>query len=194
MIEKPFQGHLQVDEMAGYVDGSVADDERAVMQTHLAACADCRAEVVDVSRVLATLPPARWVRARAWVLAAAAVVAVLLAVPPTRRGRTGPVHREAPVTMTVAPRPVTPRGPVASAKALVWWTVPYADGYRVRLFDSAGVVIREWETADTVARLAPSITLRPGRPYYWKVEARTGFDRWVASDLVEFTVGRGSER
>jgi hypothetical protein len=34
-----------------------------------------------------------------------------------------------------------------------------------------------------------SVTLLPGQAYYWKVEADTGWDRWVSSRLVEFSVG-----
>jgi len=31
-----------------------------------------------------------------------------------------------------------------------------------------------------------------GRPYLWKVEARIGFDRWVTSTLVEFSIAAPS--
>jgi anti-sigma factor RsiW len=191
--DKPFQRHLESDEVAAYVDGSVSEDARVRIENHLGSCADCRAEVAQVSRIVGTLPPPRWVGASVWVGAAAAVAAVLLALPRTADTPASPEHREAAVTTTVAPRPVAPKGAVESAKTLVWSAVPYADGYRVRLFDATGTVVWESEVVDTVAQLPVSIATRSGRPYYWKVEARTGFDRWAASELVEFTVGRGSE-
>jgi anti-sigma factor RsiW len=193
MSDRAFNQHLKSDEVAAYIDGSIPDDARARIEKHLGSCGDCRAEVAQVSRIVDTLPPSRWVGASVWLGAAAAVAAVLLALPRTAHTPAGPEHREAAVTTTVSPRPVMPRGRVASIKSVVWSAVPYADGYRVRMFDSAGTVIWESETADTLAPLPASIVIRVGHPHYWKVEARTGFDRWVASDLVEFTVGRRSE-
>jgi anti-sigma factor RsiW len=191
--EKPLQRHLELDEVAAYVDGSVPDDVRAGIEDHLASCAGCRAEVAEVSRIVAAVAPPRWAGRSVWILAAAAVAAVLLALPRTSQTRMAPEHREAAVTNTVAPRAVVPRGAVESATAFVWSAVPYADAYRVRVFDPTGTVIWESETADTIAQPPRSIVVRAGRPYYWKVEARTGFDRWASSDLVQFTVGRGSE-
>jgi anti-sigma factor RsiW len=191
--EKTFQRHLDSDEVAAYVDGALSGDVRARIEDHLGSCADCRVEVAQVSRIVGTLPPPRWIGSSVWIGAAAAVAALLLALPRTAHTPVGSAHREAAVTTTVAPRPVAPRGAVESATTLVWSAVPYADGYRVRLFDATGTVIWESEGADTVAQLPVSIATRSGRPYYWKVEARTGFDRWAASDLVEFRVGRGSK-
>jgi anti-sigma factor RsiW len=191
--EQPFQRHLQSDEVAAYVDGSVSGEARARIEDHLGSCPDCRAEVAQVAHIVDTRPPPRWVGASVWIGAAAALVAVLFVAPRMTHKPAAPEHREAAVTTTVAPSPAAPRGAVESVKVLVWSAVPYADGYRVRLFDATGSVVWESEGADTVARLPASIAIRSGRPYYWKVEARTGFDRWAASELVEFTVGRGSE-
>jgi hypothetical protein len=71
---------------------------------------------------------------------------------------------------------------------LRWSAAAGADRYRVTLFDADGRVLYETEVGETVAPLPDSVAPGPGRPYLWKVEARTGFDRWSASDLVEFTV------
>jgi putative zinc finger protein len=192
MSDEPARRHLEVGEVAAYVDDSLDVDVRRRVESHVSICADCRSEIADVARVVVTLPSRRVSRGVLTVASAAAAV-VLLALPWTRLGRTRPEHREAAVTTTVAPRLIAPRGAVASAKAFVWSSVPYADGYRVRVFDSTGTVIWESERADTAAPLPARIVLRAARPYYWKVEARTGFDRWVASELLEFTVSRGSE-
>jgi hypothetical protein len=61
----------------------------------------------------------------------------------------------------------------------------------VTLFDAQGEVLYETEVNDTTAALPDSVRLIPERPYLWKVQARTGWDRWSASDLVEFTIARG---
>jgi putative zinc finger protein len=193
MIDDRVGRHLEIDQVAAYVDGSLAADARRYVQAHLSACADCRAEVSDVTRAVGAPPPAQRVSWGAWIATGAAAAVVLVVLPWTRPRRTEPEHREATVTTTVAPRAIAPRGSVDAAKAFVWSAVPYADNYRVRVFDSTGTVIWESERGDTVAPLPASLVLRAGRPYYWKVEALTGFDRWVASDLLEFTAGRGSE-
>jgi len=55
-------------------------------------------------------------------------------------------------------------------------------------------VLFETQLADTLAALPDSILLDPGRPYLWKVEARTGWQRWSASGLVEFSIAGGAPR
>ncbi len=192
MTHGRFDQHLQADEIAAFVDGTVTGDARTAIQAHLAACGECRAEVAEVSRIIRTLPNARGVSWRIWVPAAAAAALVLLWVAPREvRGPITPEHREEAVTVTVAPRPTAPVGTVASVMGFIWSSVPNADRYRVRLFDAEGTVIWEHETGDTAVALAGSVTLRAQRSYYWKVEAHTGFDRWAASDLIEFLPRRG---
>jgi hypothetical protein len=86
------------------------------------------------------------------------------------------------------PTPRSPLGAVASVNGLQWSAVAGANRYRVTLFDARGHVLYETEVADTVAALPDSVALVPGEPYLWKAAARTGFDRWTASPLVEFSI------
>jgi hypothetical protein len=81
---------------------------------------------------------------------------------------------------------------VADATTLLWTAVAGADRYRVTLSDALGGVLYETQLADTVAALPDSIALVSGRSYVWMVEARTGFDRWSTSRLVEFSIGGGA--
>jgi hypothetical protein len=190
-MTEPFDRHLEPHEIAAYVDGGVSGDERAAIQTHLAGCAECRTEVVEVGRTLRTAPRPRRMSSRLWIPAAAAAVFALLWLGPrTLRERGEPELREEAVTMTIAPRPITPAGTVDTVSAMVWASVPYANSYRVRLFDADGTVIWEREAPDTIAPISGSIALRADVPYYWRVEAHTGFERWAASDLVEFRLQR----
>jgi len=192
--QRSLERHLQEDEVVAYVDGVLVGDERARVQEHLATCAECRAEIADVSRIVRALPSARRAGRHIWIpaaTAAAAAVVLLLAWPPPSHDPVRPEHREEAVTTTVAPSPVMPLGRVDSAAVLVWTSVPYADRYRVRLFDSNGTVIWQAEMEDTVARVPNSARLMARLSYYWKVEAHTGFDRWAASDLVEFIPRHG---
>jgi hypothetical protein len=104
---------------------------------------------------------------------------------------TAPAHRAPPITAAVAPNPTAPVGAVADARALRWDAVPGADRYRVTLFDAEGVVLYETELPGTRAPLPDAVVLASGRTYYWRVEARTGFDRWAASDLIGFSIAAG---
>ena len=183
--------HLEPHEVANYVHGDIEGEARAFIDAHLAACAECRVEIADVSRIVRTAPAARGVARRIWIPAvAAAALALLWVAPQARREHGEPQHRDVPVTMvaTEAPRPVAPIGTVDSVRVLVWSSVPYANNYRVRLFDADATVLWEREASDTVVPIPDSIALRTQLLYYWRVEAHTGFDRWAASDLVEFRI------
>jgi hypothetical protein len=180
--------HITEGEVALYVDAE--HGRSAEIQTHLAVCVECRTEVADVGRLVRTLPDVRrsWVRRRVWLpVAAAAAAAVVLLFRPTP----SPVeHREGAVTTIMAPVPLTPAGFAASTAALVWSSVPLAHAYHARVFDEHGTVLWQRETTDTIVAIPASVALRPGARYYWNVEARTGFDRGVTSELTEFTVRR----
>jgi hypothetical protein len=97
-------------------------------------------------------------------------------------------HREQSMTTTVAPNLIAPIGAVAAADTFRWTSVPRADRYRLTVFDREGTAVWEAEGSDTAMGPPKSITGERGTAYLWKVEARTGWDRWVASELVEFSV------
>jgi hypothetical protein len=85
-------------------------------------------------------------------------------------------------------------GDVRTVRALQWATVSGADRYRVTLFDATGRVVYEVQLGDTAAVVPDSVTLVPQQSYLWKVEARSGVERWTSSDLVEFRVIGGRRR
>jgi len=173
--------HLEASEVAAYVDGSVSVSARARMQAHAAQCDVCRDELLDITRLAAARKAPR-VPAKAWMPAVAAAALAFLLVMPRNGDR--PQHREAAVTSTVAPRALSPIGLVDSTAALTWSSVPHADVYHVRLFDSTGTVLWERDTPDTTLALQ----LPRGVSYFWKVDARTGFDRSASSELTEFHI------
>ncbi|HEU5183417.1 MAG TPA: hypothetical protein VFU01_02540 [Gemmatimonadaceae bacterium] len=47
--------------------------------------------------------------------------------------------------------------------------------------EATGGVVYEAVTSDTTAELPGSVSFAWGRSYPWKVEARTGWNRWSAS-------------
>lgn len=185
--EQPLGRHLEPAEIAAYVDRA-SGDSRAYVESHLAECAECRAELVDAARLVATLPRRRTMRPHIWIPAAAAAAVLLMFVWPRTIREPSVQHREAAVTATVSPRAVSPVGIVDSATTLRWSSVPRSDRYQIRLFDSDGSVLWERETSDSSAAIPTSVRLQSGRSYYWKVEAHTGFNRSAASELAEFSI------
>ena len=186
---------LDDETIASLVEGTIDDARRAAALPHLAECARCRTAVASVSRALADPLvtreiPRHWsARRRLFAIAipvAAAAVFALLMVP--QRRDDGSTHRAPTITAVSSPVPMSPVGVVASAETLRWSTVAGADRYRTTLFNDVGTVVYETQTADTVVTLPDSVRLAPGRSYLWKVEARTGWGRWSASELIEFSI------
>jgi hypothetical protein len=171
---------------------------------HLATCSHCRRAVGSVARALADpgiaaeIAPVAAGRRRfpfKLVVPFAAAAALLLMVRLDWRQATPPSpHRAPTITASAAPLPLAPLGSVTGPGALRWSSISAADRYRVTLFDGSGRTAFEAQVADTVLALPDSIGLVAGQAYWWKVEARIGRDRWVASDLVDFTISRGVSR
>lgn len=188
-----YHGHLEPESIAAYVDGGATGKARAAVEGHLAGCADCRAEMFEVSRILRTLPRRRTIPVRYGIPAAAAAL-ILLWVALPMGDSPAPEHRQEPVLPAAIPEPVSPLGAVDSAPAFLWTSVPYATSYRLRLFGGDGTVLWTHESADTLAVLPDSVRLGARLVYFWRVEAQTGFERWASSDLAEFTPRRGRQR
>jgi len=193
--ETPTPDCLPEDIIAALADGSLAADARAAVLPHVATCARCREAVASVARALADpavvreFPDARggrrWLRI-AVPLAAAALLVLLVSSPwdAGSRGHRGPP----PPPPASTPIPRSPVGSVAAVTDLRWSPVAGADRYRVTVFDATGGVVYASESSDTVLAFPDSVALVPGAAYLWKVDARTGFDRWAASELAEFRV------
>jgi hypothetical protein len=186
--EQTERDHPSAGVLAAFVDGTLPLAERAAIESHLADCDDCRAGVIAAVRFARPR-----VSVRRWYLPAAAAAAVLLVTAIGRERAPNvtrePVMREPVISTTEAPVALAPRGLVSRPVRLVWTTVAFADRYRVTLFDDAGRAIYETQTRDTSAVVPDSIHLELRQPYFWKMEAQTGWNRWVASELIEFSVG-----
>ncbi len=185
--------------VAALAEGSLDPEARGRALAHVATCALCRRAVASVAEALAAVPITHEIeivegrRRRggpilriAVPLAAAATVLLLLWSPAADRfpGHRGPP----PPPPATTPIPRSPVGAVAAVNDLRWSPVTGADRYRVTVFDATGGVVFATEASDTVVAFPDSITLVPGASYLWKVDARTGFDRWAASELTEFRV------
>lgn len=197
---------LDDDTLAALAEGTLEAEARSTGLAHIATCDRCRRAGASVARALNDPAVAKEsravelagrprVRRLGWVgLAAAAAAAVLLLATPPRIEEPVSPHRAAPITAAPAPEAVWPVGTVAEARSLRWTAVSGADRYRVTLFDADGAVRYETELAGTMVALPDSVLLAPGETHWWRVDARLGFDRWVGSDLIEFTIGRRPQR
>ncbi|MFN2567096.1 MAG: hypothetical protein ABR499_19025 [Gemmatimonadaceae bacterium] len=136
----------------------------------------------------------RWL-ARAGVAAGLAAVLAVVIVPraDVRRPTEQPTYRDPGRTGEPAAVVVAPVGSVAVADSLRWRSVPRADSYRVTIFNREGVVVWKVQTRDTVVAIPREVVRTLRGPQLWKVAARVGWDRWIESDLIEFTV-TGSRR
>jgi hypothetical protein len=186
---------LDEDTVAALAEGTLDGPARARALAHLAECPRCRAAVASVSRALGDPMVAREIatlggaRRRLFQIAVpvAAAAVILLFVMPAPQSDVAE-HRAPTITAVSSPVLVSPVGIVAGADVLRWSSVSGADRYRTTLFDDAGAVVYETQTADTVVALPDSVHLTSSRSYLWKVEARTGWGRWSASDLIEFSI------
>ena len=184
--------------VAALADGTLDAETRGRALVHLATCALCRRAVASVAEALASAPITHEIeivegrrRRRGPVLrvavplAAAATVLLLLWSPAADRF---PGHRGPPPPPAATPIPRSPIGAVSAAKELRWSHVAGADRYRVTVFDATGGVVLAADVSDTVVAFPDSIVLVPDVSYLWKVDARTGFDRWATSELTEFRI------
>jgi hypothetical protein len=185
--QDPQGAHLDPTTLARFIEGVVGPDEQTRCEAHLAECADCRAELTETSRILASRPrPARWNRLVPMAAAAAVLIAIWTGA--NRRPPAEPVSRDATLTTSGAPVPLTPVGRVARVDTLRWRAVPEGRRYRVTLFTGEGQVAWQTSTTDTFAVPADTLKLAATSPYYWQVKAETSYGRWVESELVGFTL------
>jgi hypothetical protein len=207
---------LTHEEIASTADGAGGDDggERLA---HLASCEACRGRlaallrlvaddsvIVELARLEAPAGgaargrPTRPYLAAAAVLAAAVLAAVLVRpqtalTPPGTDPDGSRLHRESAITTTVAPRVLGPAGPAAAADSLVWTSVPHADRYRVRIFERDGTLRWDEQTSDTTLAMPAHLIDAGPNAYLWQVQARTGWDRWVASDWHDLVTLKAAE-
>jgi hypothetical protein len=197
-------------EIAAVSEGvAVQEHERWV--AHLAECAACRGRFAELTRILrdpvvaaeverlegdlgyaAPLQRRRYLTVAAG-LAAAALAGVLLrpaAVPPPAAPdeAVSSAHRESAITTTVAPRILGPDGTASHVDSLVWTRVPNAARYRLRIFDLEGTLVWDVQTSDTALPIAAHLRGDTATTYLWKVEARTGWDRWASSDWRDLVI------
>jgi anti-sigma factor RsiW len=174
-------GHIASAELARFIDGILTPTARQAVVAHLAECADCRHEVVELREALAasmprTRPRARWTSG---VLAAAAVL--LIAVLVTR-----PVSRNAAVVRAelgeasdgqvsiIASLPAENQTLEREAVRFAWRRAGADATYLLTVQDTTGRVVWSTQLADTSATPPRTAPLVGGQRYFWSVDARLG--------------------
>ncbi|MGH7560020.1 MAG: hypothetical protein ACRENB_03265 [Gemmatimonadales bacterium] len=194
---------LDDETLGALAEGTLDPAVRSGVMLHVAACPRCRTTVASIARLLEDATVAAELRrvgapGQAWLrrvaLPAAAVLLIALVPLAVQRSSQDEAHRSPAIANGSLPTALAPVGDVAAVTELRWASVPGADRYRVTLFDADGGVVYEAGPVDTIVALPDSISLVPGKRYLWKVEARVGVDRWVASELVDFSLLRGPPR
>lgn len=194
MTESSPPGHLSDEKLAGYIDNSLANADRAVVAAHLADCFTCRAEVLAASRAVDSAPsPIRQYRP---VWAGAAVVAVVLVVAIVRREPALPrdlaqPRAERATNSDSAVTVVTPRGGTtipAGGIDFVWRRAPDILEYRITVQDADGRVMWSTSTADTAVRLPDSVTVSRGSVLHWYVDGLRADGRAIGTGRQQVTV------
>ena len=181
--------HLTPEQTASYLDRVLTAEERATVEAHLATCVECRDEVATLRPLVsAQSSRGRLLRAGIALGTAAAAVVVFLVQPGPVSSPEPSQHRDPPQGSQTVLVPVTPAGLGSRPVMLAWSPLDLAKRYRVFVFDGEGTILYRVEATDSVVPLPDSLRLSPGQPYFWKVEADTGLDRWVSSKLVEFSL------
>ena len=196
---RPAPAAICLDErqLASIAEGRLDAGSRTGAIEHLADCSVCRRQLAALA-ALCREPEIAAEQARAAVtrgwrrpllglagLAAAAAL-LLMVAPPGPRQPGG--QRDPTLTAVLAPIGVEPFGDVKSPGSLTWRPVDGANGYRATLYDSSGTVQFEALVSDTSVALPDSVDLLPRQTYLWKVEARTGWERWSSSELYRFRI------
>lgn len=170
---------LPPEDVAAFLDGNLSGEHLARVESALADSADARAELVEASQMIATMPVARPNARRqriiAFALTSAAVLAVVV-VPSLYQKQRAPqveTERRTPALNSPNFRAIAPaeRAAVASTMVrFVWERVPSAT-YQITLTDVEGQPVWQTTTADTTVVLPATVTLRRPATYYWNVDA-----------------------
>ena len=191
----------------GYVADRLGEAETEAFESHYLTCERCQNELRLALAIREALPEVREaglhtpaesevsvisrrfrVRTAAALAAAAVLAGLLLVRPSTQDEESAPVHRDEATGVEVVPSLRAPGGVVAAVESFQWSQVPAADLYRITVYDAEGAVVWEGETRDTLITPPDGTEFEPDARYIWTVAARVGFDRWLSSELVDFTI------
>ena len=161
---------MRAEQVAAFVDHRLHGAERAAAESHLAECADCRSEMVEIERLVGGV---RRRRVRSMAIGGLAVAACLMLIVTTVRHRgTGPGDGSLRGSGSNTVIPVGPRGVVPLAGlALTWHATGSGSTYKVTISNAAGTTLWTTDTGDTTVVVQEEINLSPEGEYHWTVDA-----------------------
>jgi len=184
--------------VAGYLDRTLAPDDYARVEAHLAACAECQRDVVAVTRVLAEAQAPRG--RRFWVLSTSVIGGLVAAglalwvgvgLGPSRaaRLRADGISGDEGVPALMATAPAEAETVARGGLVFRWSPAEDPDAlYELVISDSVGHVTLRRETRVTVLDLEPAAELAPGSLYYWYVDALLSDGRSATTGVRTFRI------
>lgn len=161
---------MRAEQVAAFVDHRLDGAERSVVESHLAECADCRSEVVEIERLVRGVRRHRVRSVAAGGLAVAA--GLMLVVSIVRHRGAGSDNGNLRGANAAAVIPVGPTGLVPrSGLALTWHGTGSGSDYKVTLSNAAGTTLWTSDWRDTTVSIPDEIDLPPGVEYHWTVDA-----------------------
>lgn len=192
VAELPKQ-HLQARLVAAYVESRLDDEERAAAEAHLATCADCRREVVEITRLLLKRRRASQHLPIAGIAAAAMlalVVGVSLIGGPREGESVRAIRAPSPPT-TSALAVLEPAQDVAlpvGHEIRFVWASKAGSTYRLTVLDESGEPVWSAETSDTVALLPAQAGPESAGTYFWFVDAMASDGSTLTSGARRFSL------
>ncbi len=193
-------GPLPPEDVAAYLDGRLSDEARERVESVLAGSAEARAELVEASRLIATIPVRQTQPKRPWVLVSAVAAAAVLALV------MGPSLSQKPATQQIATErraPVSPGSGIRTLSpedgALIGWSGARADvrftwaavpgaTYQLTVTDAEGRTVWQADTTDTTLVLPQTVELSGPASYYWNVDALAPDGSSATTGVREFRV------
>ena len=187
-------GPLSPEDLAAYLDGRLNGQELERGESVLAGSPSAREELVDVSRMISTIPEPKPVSRRRWILpslAAAAAAVVLVTVPSLSRK---PVESKVESERRAVPdddirlRTLAPSDGATLNENLpmfLWNSLPGAT-YRLTVTTAEGETVWQTSTGDTAVSLPASTRISRGASYYWSVDALREDGSSATSGVREF--------
>lgn len=191
---EPMTDHPATEAIAAYLDDSLPAPDRATLEAHLAWCRPCRQEVTSARRLLET----RALRSR-WSMMVPVAAAAVLLLALLGRGLLSPLPVEdtvraggeaegadgVPSIQVLSPADWDTVG--RDAILFAWAGQAGSPLYRLTLTDAGGRALWVQDTTNTTLTLPVSVTLAPGRTYFWYVDALDSAGRSLTTGTRRFS-------
>jgi putative zinc finger protein len=188
--------HPAAEVMAAYLNDALPAPDRVTLEAHLAECRPCRQEVTSARRLLER----RSLRST-WSFTVPAAAAAILALALLGRGFLAPPveeevvrgsgqARDAEVVPSIRVLSPTDENIIAGHPILFAWLGQTGGRplYRLTVTDGSGQPLWVRDTTDTTLTLPASVSLAPGRTYFWYVDALDSAGRSLTTGTRRFSI------